>query len=124
MTRDEILARLNDKEDNFVERKSEGVSPRDIRQTASAFANTVDARDAVLFIGVHDRTGEVVGVGNAEAVQKRVSEACDDCYPAITYTSEVLQVEGLTVVAVVFPPSDHKPHFTGAAFVRPRLPES
>lgn len=115
----DLLLRLKDSEDNFVERKSQGVSTREIRQTASAFANTLDSgENAVLFIGVED-DGAPIGVDNTDVLQKRVDRACDaNCYPSIKYTSHVLEDEGKMFVAIVFSASDNKPHFTGAAYVR------
>lgn len=120
MTPDELLRKVGDHEDNFTERKPEGVSPAELRQTACAFANTVpEGREAVLYIGIHDKSGEVIGVGNTDAVQKRIRDACHgDCYPPIEYVSEVLSVDNKKVVAVVIPPSMSKPHFSGPAFVR------
>ena len=56
MTTDELLRLIGNHEDTFVERKSEGVRDAEIRQTVSAFANAVPAgREAVLFIGIHER---------------------------------------------------------------------
>lgn len=120
MTKDQLLALLGNHEDNFVERKSEGVSAGELRQTVCAFANSVpEGRAGVLFIGIHDKTGEVVGVGNADQLQKRVRDAAQgDCFPPITYTSEVLTVDGKAVVAVIVPHSATRPHFSGPAFVR------
>ena len=121
MTTEQLLALLGNHEDNFIERKPEGVSPSELRQTVCAFANTVpEGSVAVLFIGVHDKTGERLGVANPDQLQKRIRDACQgDCYPPITYTSEVLPPEdGKIVVAVVVPPSDAKPHFAGPAYVR------
>jgi hypothetical protein len=119
MTNDDLLERLRDHEDNFVERKSDGLSPGDIRKAASAFANTVEGRSAILFIGVHDKTGDLLGVRDTDQMQKKVRAACqEDCYPPITYTSDVLTCDGKSIVALVIPPSSSKPHFTGPAFVR------
>jgi hypothetical protein len=119
MTNDELLERLRDQEDNFVERKSDGLSPAEIRKAASAFANTVEDRSAILFIGVHDKTGDLLGVRDTDQMQKKVRAACqEDCYPPIAYTSHVLTCDGKSIVAVVIPPSSSKPHFTGPAFVR------
>jgi hypothetical protein len=118
MTQDDLRARLAAKEDNFVERKSQGVSSADIRKTLSAFANSVpDGREAVLFIGVAD-VGEVQGCDNSDLVQKRVREALQDCYPPIVYASEVLTLDGMDVVAVRVEASKERPHFTGLAYVR------
>lgn len=120
MTKDQLLALLGNHEDNFVERKSEGVTAAELRQTVCAFANSVpEGRAGVLFVGIHDKSGEVVGVGNPDQLQKRVRDAAHgDCFPPITYTSEVLTVEDKAVVAIIVPHSATKPHFSGPAFVR------
>ena len=120
MKPEELVKLISNHEDNFVERKSEGVATAELRQTMGAFANTVpDGRFAVLFIGIHDKTGEILGVGNPDQLQKRVRDVCHgDCYPQIDYTSEVLFLENKSVVAVVVPSSKNKPHFTGPAYVR------
>lgn len=57
MTTDELLRLIGNHEDNFVERKSEGLRDAEMRQTVSAFANAVPAgREGVLFIGIHDNS--------------------------------------------------------------------
>lgn len=120
MTKDDLLKLLANHEDNFVERKQEGVRDSELRQTVTAFANSVPAgREAVLLIGVHDKTGAVVGVSNPDQLQKRVREVCHgDCYPPVDYRSEVLTIEDKAVVAIVVPSSNNKPHFSGPAYVR------
>lgn len=120
-TDDELRYRLNDFEDNYTERKSAGVKPQEIRQTMSAFANSLTAgATAVLFIGVNDKTGAIEGVPDPDGLQKRVREcAARDCYPPITsYTCRVLEVEGKQVLAVKVGASENRPHFTGPAYVR------
>jgi predicted HTH transcriptional regulator len=53
MTED-LKARARDKEDGFVERKSQGIKPSEIREAVCAFANsTADGRTGVLFIGTN-----------------------------------------------------------------------
>ncbi|KQV45770.1 hypothetical protein ASC95_27540 [Pelomonas sp. Root1217] len=60
-----------------------------------------------------------MGVTNTDHMQKRIRDAAQgDCYPPIEYKSEVLAVGDKAVVAVVIPPSDLKPHFSGPAYVR------
>jgi len=78
MTNDELLERLRHHEDNFVERKSDGLSPTDIRKAASASANTLEGRSSILFIGVHDKTGELLGVRDTDQMQKKVRAACQE----------------------------------------------
>ena len=52
MTREELLKRLKDHEDNFTERKLEGAKSAELRKTLVAFANSVpEGRLAILFIG-------------------------------------------------------------------------
>lgn len=120
MKTEELVKLISNHEDNFVERKSEGVAAAELRQTVGAFANSVpEGRFAVLFIGVHDKTGEILGVGNPDQLQKRIREICHgDCYPPIDYTSVVLTLENKQVVAVTIPTSTSKPHFTGPAYIR------
>lgn len=115
----ELIARLTHGEDNFVERKLQRVSPGEIRQTATAFANTLTQDEtAILFIGVAD-DGAVVGVDDVDSIQKRVERACQtDCYPPISYSANVVKVANVAIVAVVFRESSLKPHFSGAAYVR------
>jgi predicted HTH transcriptional regulator len=119
MSTDELTARLVAHEDNFVERKSEGINPSDFRKALTAFSNSLPpGRAAALFIGVNDRTGVVEGCQNPDKVQQRVREAGEQCYPPITSMSEVINVGGKHIVAVTIEPSENRPHFSGPAFVR------
>lgn len=119
MTRDELIAKLQDHEDAFVERKLESLKPSDIRRAVVAFANSVpQGREAILFIGVADK-GEILGCTNPDAKQKAVRSICEhDCYPPIAVTSEVLSTEKGAVVAVLIAASQDRPHFAGPAYVR------
>lgn len=114
--REELTARLRLHEDSFVERKLEG---HDIMPTIVGFANSVPTgRDAILFIGVRDN-GEVVGVKNADSLQKKLQKSCKtDCYPPIACFTELLVVDEKQIVAVVIPPSLNRPHFAGPAYIR------
>ncbi|HVI32668.1 ATP-binding protein [Phenylobacterium sp.] len=118
MTPQQLIARLNSSEDSFVERKSQGVKPQDIRKAVTAFANTLpEGQHGVVFIGIGDK-GAVEGCENADALQKRVREAAEECYPPLTPQCVVLKVDGRDVVAVVVDASKDKPHFSGPAYVR------
>lgn len=118
MTPDDLLARLGAPEDSFVERKSQGIKPQDIRKVVTAFANSLpEGRDGVIYIGIGDR-GTIEGCESPDAVQKRVREAGGECYPPIEPQCVALTVEGKTVVAVVVSASLDKPHFAGPAYVR------
>jgi hypothetical protein len=118
MTPDELLAKLNAPEDGFIERKSNGIKPSDLLKAMAAFANSLpDGRQGVIFIGIGDR-GSIEGCESPDAVQKRVREAGNECYPPIAPQCTVLKVQDKDVVAVVVSSSLNKPHFTGPAYVR------
>jgi len=120
MIEDELRQRLADHEDQLVERKSDSVKRDELRQTLSAFANTLQPADVgVLFVGIADRGGAITGVANSDSIQQRVREAADGCFPPIrNYESHALTVDEKTVVAVVVHASAERPHFTGPAYVR------
>lgn len=118
MTPQDLLARLSTKEDSFVERKSQGIKPQDIRKAVTAFANSLPkGQHGVIFIGIGDK-GAVEGCDNPDSVQKRVREAADECYPPLTPQCVVLKVWDKDVVAAVVSASTDRPHFAGPAYVR------
>lgn len=115
---EKLLKRLSDHEDNFIERKSEGIKSNELRKTVVAFANSVpDDKTAVLFIGVGDN-GEIVGVMNTDSLQKKIKEYLQDCYPQISCHLEVLEKNGKHIVAVEVFHSKERPHFSGPAYIR------
>lgn len=120
MTDDELRQRLADNEDQLVERKSEGVKRDELRQTLSAFANTLKPDQlGILFIGVADKDGAITGVVDPDGVQKRIHEAAEGCFPPIrSYEAHAIATDAKTIVAVVICESKERPHFTGAAYVR------
>ena len=47
----------------------------ELRPTVAAFANTVpEGRVVVPFIGLHDKTGQVLGVGNIDQLKQRIRD--------------------------------------------------
>ena len=117
----QLLDRLKKRppEDNFVERKPSSVKAHELRQTLVAFSNSLtDPETAVLFIGIDDKTGMVLGVADPEKLQMRVAEAGEECYPAIRPAMSVLEVDGKHIVAVEVTHSKEKPHFAGPAYIR------
>lgn len=120
-TEQRLTARLvtRPSEDNFVERKPQSVKGHELRQTLVAFSNSLpETETAVLFIGVDDKTGALLGVDDPEKVQRRVGESGDECYPAIRPAMSVLDLDGKRVVAVEISYSKDKPHFAGPAYIR------
>jgi hypothetical protein len=116
----ELLQRILNFEDNYVERKLRGNSA-EFRKTLVAFANSLpDDREAVLFIGIDD-AGSIVGLeqNNSDSLQKTIFNiAQKECYPPIKIYSECLIYEDKTILAVVIPSSTNKPHFSGPAYIR------
>ena len=70
-TDQELIGLLLSEEDNFVERKSEGIKDQEVRKTLVAFANTIpEGNFAEIFFGVIDE-GEKKGVSNTDRLQKK-----------------------------------------------------
>jgi len=113
------MSRLKSFEDGFTERKVEGVKSDDICKTMVAFANSIpEGRTGILFIGVTDK-GQIKGVSEPDSLQKTIRRIAEnESYPAIRYSSEILDIEGKKILAVVVPHSKFRPHFSGPAYVR------
>jgi hypothetical protein len=122
MTEAELLEMLRTgrtEESSLIERKPDGFKDREARKVIVAFANsTPDGQEAVLFIGLEDKTGKVLGVANVDAAQLKYAKVLEECYPTITYRMHALMCEGKTILAIVVPASTRKPHFSGGAYVR------
>ena len=113
-----LLERLSHGEDNLIERKPQSVKNEELRRTLVAFANSVPDDDtAVLFIGIAD-DGKVVGVDDADGFQKKINRVLNECYPSIKARIYELHVDTRCVLAVEIVPSNRRPHFAGAAYVR------
>jgi hypothetical protein len=71
----------------------------------------------VIYLGVSN-DGSVEGLKGLDSMQRTIRLAAEDCYPAISFQSETLEVEGKTILAIEVPYSTNRPHFAGPAFVR------
>lgn len=119
MTDDELLLRLADAEDGYVERKT-SFDRVEVRNVIVAFANSAhEHRPGVLFVGVRP-DGSIQGVGDPDALARdSVDKLCkDQCYPPIRYTTRSLTFPAGKVLAVIVPLSLDRPHFSGHAFIR------
>lgn len=119
----ELLARMRRFEDHFVERKTAS-DKKDWLKTIVAFANSAPfGSTAVLFIGVTD-SGEIEDrQPNLDSVQKTLNKELEKAYPRINCISRVVGENGHQALALMVPPSEKKPHFSGPSFVR-RLSET
>ncbi len=112
----DLVARLHNFEDPFVERKSEN-DHKDFLKTAVAFANTLpDGVPGVLFVPVTN-DGKIQ-TANLDHLQKKVSERLSPAYPSLVYFQRILNVGQGQVIAVLVPGSPARPHFAGPAYVR------
>lgn len=119
MNEAELRQKLLSPEDRFVERKPDGVSTEEVRNTLVAFANTVPLeQEAFLFIGIANNGG-ITGIKDSDKWQKEIRRIAEEkCYPPIRQNCTAVQVNGFTIVAVVIPYSTTKPHFSGHAYIR------
>jgi hypothetical protein len=104
-------------EDYLLERKTEG-DLRDLLKTMVAFANSVRPNHiATILIGERD-DGTVKGVTNPDNIQKKIREESEKIYPAIIWSSQVYEKDGLFCVRVEIEYSGETPHFGGIAWIR------
>src|SRR6266487_128632 len=117
MTKDELKARLTQDEDGFLERK-ESAHHSDVKESLVSFANAVPlGREAVVLIGQRPDK-KIVGVPNADKLQRDVRDWARQCYPPVSAGLEIIPTEQGQVVAIVIPHSTKRPHFTGKAYKR------
>ena len=113
----DLLLRLTNFEDHFVERKTSSDS-KDWLKTMVGFANSAPVGyPAVLYIGVRDG-GEVEPGVNLDSLQKTLGKKLEDAFPAIYYMCKVLAKDGRQFLAVIVPGSEARPHFAGPSYVR------
>jgi predicted HTH transcriptional regulator len=115
---EELLLRLNNFEDNFVERKTSGDS-KDWLKTVVAFANSTPiGHPAVLYIGVKNDGSPEEKTVDLDSLQKKFAEKVTEVYPLPYYLTKVLPVDAKQVLTVIVPGSPHRPHFAGQAYTR------
>ena len=113
----DLLLRLRNFEDSFVERKSSSDKGGWLR-TVVAFANSAPVgAPGVLFIGVAD-DGTIQSGINLEVVQQTFSSVVSGAYPPIATFPKVLEQDGKQFLAVIVPGSPERPHFAGQAYIR------
>jgi predicted HTH transcriptional regulator len=121
LTETELIAKLRNCEDNWVERKTAN-DTKDVEKTVVAFANSTPiGYPAVLFIGVRDDGSIEDGQPdrNLDSLQKTVNNRIQkNVYPAVYYLITVLIVDGKQCLAVTVPGSDKRPHFSGPSYIR------
>jgi predicted HTH transcriptional regulator len=113
----ELLLKLRDYEDSFVERKSAGDSG-DWLKTCVAFANSsAPGYPAILFIGAKN-DGTVEDIADLDSLQKTFAKKLASAYPPIQYVTKILNDAGKQCLAIIIPGSENRPHFAGPSYVR------
>jgi len=113
----DLIAKLRDFEDAFVERKLKSDSS-DWLKTAVGFANSCPIGfTGLMLVGVRDNGTPEPGI-DCDALQKEISKKISRAYPAIYYFQKTLRTDDAQFVAVIVPGSPNRPHFAGPAFIR------
>lgn len=114
---EDLLLRLQDFEDSFVERKTSSDS-KDWLPTVVALANSTPVGyPAVLFIGVRN-DGTIQETVNLDKLQQTFSKLVSEAYPPIATFPKVLRKEGKQFLVVIVPGSLERPHFAAHSYVR------
>jgi Schlafen, AlbA_2 len=114
----ELLAKLKNTEDNFVERKTFG-DDKDWLRTTVAFANSAPVGfPCILFIGVRDAGDFQGGDVNLDTLQRKLNGRLANAYPRIPYFVKTISEGEKEALAVIVSGSPSRPHFAGPPFVR------
>lgn len=117
LTNEEILLKLGQQEDSFVERKSVN-DVNDCLKTAVAFANSTPiGYPAIMFVGVKNN-GDIESIADLDKLQWSISERISKAYPTIYTETRILQKTDKKFLAVLVPGSPQRPHFAGPSFIR------
>ncbi len=107
LTDADLLSRLANTEDNFVERKRFS-DDREWLRTAVGFANSCPVDfPGILFVGVYDNgQPEMPRVPtNLDSLQKTLSERLKEAWPPIYYLTKTLRKDGSEFLGVLVPGS-------------------
>jgi hypothetical protein len=118
VTEQELLARMSNFEDHFVERKTSS-DGKGWLKTIVAFANSTPIDSySVLFIGVRN-SGEIEPPkSDLDKLQRNLNQQLKNVQPAVSYLQQIVSENGRQALAVIVPYSPRRPHFSGPAYVR------
>lgn len=120
VTETELVSKLSDTENNFIERKTVNDTDGWLK-TAVAFANSCPVgQPGILYVGVDD-SGKVKKPADTfdfEELQKTISKIIGRAWPPIYFVSHVLKKNELPFIATVVFGSPLRPHFSGPSYVR------
>jgi Putative DNA-binding domain len=118
MTDDDLLRRMRNFEDHFVERKTAN-DTKDILKTIVAFANSAPVGfPAILYMGVKD-SGEIeTPQRDLDKLEKEVNKKLQNTYPRIPCIQRVISDQNRQALAVIVYGSENRPHFSGPSYIR------
>ncbi len=115
MNIDELRALVSQPESDVLEFKTRLTEPQIVARVISAFANS---RGGTLIVGVKEG-GEIVGVDDPTRTRRILEYALQRISPQINIESEVVAVDGRSLLVVKTPSGQHSPYFIdGHAFRR------
>ncbi len=114
----DLLARLRDEEDHFVERKT--VSDlNDCVKTVVAFANSAPVGwPCVLYVGVRDDGRFEEKEIDFDLTQKSINKKLGGIYPRVAYFPKIISDGTNRALAIIVPGSELRPHFAGPSYIR------
>jgi hypothetical protein len=114
----ELLARMRNFEDHFVERKTSS-DGKDWVKTIVAFANSTPIDSySVLFMGVRG-SGEIEPPKtDLDQLQRNLNQKLKSVQPSIPCVQQIVSENERQALAVVVPYSPRRPHFSGPAYIR------
>ncbi len=114
---EDLILRVTDFEDFFVERKTSSDKKDWVPATVALANSAPPGYPAVLFIGVRN-DGTIEDTLNLDKLQHTFSELMSNAYPPIATFPKVLRKEGKQFLAVLIPGSPERPHFSGPSYIR------
>lgn len=115
----DLLSRMRNFEDHFVERKTSGDSKWDWLKTVVAFANSApNGYPCVLYLGVTN-SGEIESPQqDLDSLQRKFNREMEKVYPPVPYFPKIVNDDGRQALAVIVLGSQLRPHFAGPSFIR------
>jgi predicted HTH transcriptional regulator len=118
MSDTDLLSRLVNFEDHFVERKTVA-DQKDWLKAVVAFANSAPVgMPCILYIGVKDDGQFETKTANFDSVQKTLNQMLQKTYPRVPYLPKIITDGKSTALAVIVYGSEQRPHFSGPSYIR------
>ena len=115
---EDLLSRLRNDEDNFVERKMIA-DQKDVLKTVVAFANSAPiGLPCVVYIGVKDGGAMEDRDTDFDDLQKKINRLLQRTYPRFPCILNVIADGAKRALALIVPGSAIRSHFAGPSYIR------